>query len=227
MGVHDGHRDRLRRSFIEYGLDSFSDVNALELLLFYAIPRRDTNETSHELLNRFGSLSAVFDASQQELCQVPGIGENTAALIKLVPQILKKARVSETSDMTSIRNSDDAGRYLMPRFINEKDELVLMLCLDSRRRVIKCIELGRGVVNSVEINIRRVVETALKCKADSVIIAHNHPEGIALPSNEDKSVTRQIFRSLDLVGITLADHIIVAGEDYVSFSDSGMFRAYI
>ena len=227
MGVHDGHRDRLRKSFIEYGLESFSDINALELLLFYAVPRRDTNETAHELLNRFGSLSAVFNASQQELCQVPGVGENTAALIKLVPQILKKARVSEVSEMTAIRNSDDAGRYLMPRFLDEKDELVLMLCLDSRRRVIRCVELGRGVVNSVEVNIRRLVETALKCKADSVIIAHNHPEGIALPSNEDKSVTGQIYRSLDLVGVTLADHIIVAGEDYVSFADSGLFRYYV
>ena len=162
MGVHDGHRERLRDSFLEYGLERMNDINALELLLFYAIPRRDTNELAHRLIDRFGSLDAVFAASEQELCEVEGVGRNTAALILLVPQIFKKSEVSKTKEMTVIRNSKDAGAFLKPRFLLERDEVLLMICLDSRRSVISCCEMGRGIVNTVDANVRRMVEYALK-----------------------------------------------------------------
>lgn len=227
MGVHDGHRDRMKQTFIEHGLTSFNDVNALELLLYYAIPRRDTNIMAHNLISHFGNLSAVLDASIEELCDVPGVGENAAVLLKLIPQIMKKALISEVKENIRINNSDDAGKYLVPRFTFETDELVLMLCMDSQSRVIKCVEMGRGIVNSVDINIRRLVETALKCKAASVIISHNHPDGVALPSVEDSAVTKQIYTSMATVGITLVDHIIVAGGDFISFADSGMMNYYM
>lgn len=224
MGVHDGHRERLRENFLEYGLESANDLNALELLLFYAIPRRDTNTIAHELINRFGSLGGVFRASLEELCDVPGIGRNAAALILLVPQIVKKSYVSETKSLVQVKCSEDAGKYLMPRFMNEQDEVAFLLCLDSQNRIIKCAEVGRGIVDSVDINTRIIVETAVKCKASSVIISHNHPDGIALPSPADGNATKQIAKSLALVGIQLIDHIIVSGDDYVSFSDSGFMR---
>ena len=223
MGIHEGHRERLRGRFLEHGLDSFNDINALELLLFYAIPRRDTNELAHELLNRFGSLQGVFDASQQELCEVPGIGPNVAALLMLVPQILHKSAISDTKDIVQITRTKDAGRYLVPRLQFEKDEVILMLCLDSKRCIINCTELGRGVVNASQTSIRKIVEIALKSKASSVILAHNHPDGFALASSEDNAVTHQVNQALALVGITLQDHIIVAGNDFVSFRDSGFF----
>ena len=226
MGVHDGHRERLRGNFIRHGLDSFNDINALELLLFYAIPRRDTNVTAHALLEAFGSLHGVFSASVQELCQVPGIGENTAALICLIPQLMRKSRISKASAIRTILNSEDAGNYLLPRFMYEEDEVVLMLCLDSQSRVISCTEMGRGVVNSVETSIRRIVETALKNKASSVIMAHNHPDGLAIPSKEDDAVTKKISESLSMVDITLADHLVIAEEEFVSYGDSGFFGAY-
>lgn len=222
MSVHDGHRERLRNSFINHGLDGFSDITALELLLFYAIPRRDTNVIAHALLDAFGSLSAVFSASVQELCQVPGIGENSAALIRMIPQLMKKSMVSRAEAIQTIMSSEDAGNYLLPRFMYEEDEIVLMLCLDSQRRVIGCTEMGRGVVNAVEINIRRIVETALKSKAASVIIAHNHPDGLAVPSKEDDEVTKKISASLALMGIPLADHLVIAGDDYASYRDLGL-----
>lgn len=224
MGVHDGHRDRLRENFLEYGLESFNELNALELLLFYAIPRRDTNPIAHALLDRFGTLGGVFRASLEELCEVPGIGRSAAALILLIPQIMKKSCISDTKSIVQVNNSDDAGKYLLPRFMNELDEVAYMLCLDSQKRIIKCVEVGRGIVDAVDINTRVIVETAVKCKASSVIISHNHPDGVALPSPEDNNATRQIAQSLALVGIQLADHIIVAGDDYVSFADSGFMR---
>ena len=142
MGVHDGHRERLRARFAEHGLESFNELNALELLLCYAIPRRDTNEIAHRLLDAFGSLSGVFQASMQELTSIPGIGENAATLILMVPQIVKKAHVSKAKETKIIRNSTDAGNYLLPYFLDEPDEIVMMLCLDNKRAVICCREMG-------------------------------------------------------------------------------------
>ena len=226
MGVHDGHRERLRARFAEHGLDSFNELNALELLLCYAIPRRDTNEIAHRLLDAFGSLSGVFQASMQELTSIPGIGENAATLILMVPQIVKKAHVSKAKEIKIIRNSTDAGNYLLPYFLDEPDEIVMMLCLDNKRAVICCREMGRGVVNCVDANIRRMVETALKVKTTTVIVAHNHPNGVALPSREDDNFTRTLYRSLGLLGITLEDHIIVANDEFVSLADSGVMHLF-
>ena len=226
MGVHDGHRERLRARFAEHGLESFNELNALELLLCYAIPRRDTNEIAHRLLDAFGSLSGVFQASMQELTSIPGIGENAATLILMVPQIVKKAHVSKAKETKIIRNSTDAGNYLLPYFLDEPDEIVMMLCLDNKRAVICCREMGRGVVNCVDANIRRMVETALKVKTTTVIVAHNHPNGVALPSREDDNFTRTLYRSLGLLGITLEDHIIVTNDEFVSLADSGVMHLF-
>lgn len=222
MGVHDGHRDRLKSRFAEHGLESFNDINALELLLFYAIPRKDTNVMAHDLVDRFGSLSGVFDASLRELTEVPGIGENTALLIKLVPQMMKKCQLSKVNDIRVFRSSNDLGRFLVPRFMDERDELALLLCLDSRKSLICCRVLNRGVVNAVDITVRRLVELALKNKAASLVLAHNHPEGIALPSREDEAFTRKAGEALRLMGMELVDHIIVAGDRYFSMRDSGL-----
>ena len=226
MGIHEGHRARLRAGFLEHGLQSMNDINALELLLFYALPRRDTNETAHLLLERFGSLDGVFSAPVEDLCEVEGIGEYAAALIALVPEIMKKARLSKAREIRQIKCSEDAGEYLLPYFMNEQDEVVYLLCLDAKRAVICCAEMGRGVVNTVDANIRRMVEKALKVKACSVIIAHNHPDGIAIPSREDDIFTRCLYNALETVGIRLEDHIIVADEDYISVADSGMMSFY-
>ena len=192
----------------------------------YAIPRRDTNEIAHRLLDAFGSLSGVFQASMQELTSIPGIGENAATLILMVPQIVKKAHVSKAKETKIIRNSTDAGNYLLPYFLDEPDEIVMMLCLDNKRAVICCREMGRGVVNCVDANIRRMVETALKVKTTTVIVAHNHPNGVALPSREDDNFTRTLYRSLGLLGITLEDHIIVANDEFVSLADSGVMHLF-
>ena len=222
MGIHEGHRSRMKARFRDHGLDNFGDVNVLELLLFYAIPRKDTNELAHALLDHFGSLDRVFEASCSELEAVQGIGENTALLITLVPQIARRYLMEKGNCLPTISCSADAGKYLMPRLMLEKDEKALLLCLDAKKSVISCVNLGSGVVNAVDVNVRKVVESALRFRASSVILAHNHPGGVALPSREDERITREIASALKLVGIPLDDHIIVAGDDYVSFADSGL-----
>ena len=226
MSIHDGHRARLKARFMEHGLDNFNDINILEILLFFSIPRKDTNVLAHALIDHFGSLDKVFDASVPELEAIPGLGENSALLISLVPQIARRYMMAKGRNVFAITSSAEAGRYFLPRLIFEREEKVLLVCLDTQKRVISCTNLGSGVVNAVDINVRKVVETAVRNRASSVILAHNHPEGLALPSREDEYATRQIAAALKLVGIALDDHIIVAGEDFVSFSDSGLMRLY-
>lgn len=220
MGVHDGHRKRLRERFTEHSLSSFNDINSLELLLAYAIPRKDTNELAHKLLDTFGSLQAVFDASHQELIAVEGIGENAAVLISLIPQIYKKAAVCEADKIKKCNSVELLVKYLQPRFMNERDEILIMLCLDSGMKVINCVEVARGVVNAVETNSRRITELALKSRATFVVMAHNHPNGISIPSIEDDAFTRQIKNALSSVHIKLADHLIFAGEDWTSYAST-------
>ena len=222
MAVHDGHRSRLKERFTTYGLDNFNDLNVLELLLFYAIPRRDTNELAHALLDHFGSLDAVFEASLHELQAVPGIGENAATLISLVPEIAKRCAVSRTRDLSSFNGAAQASRYLIPRLGMEKEEKALLLCLNPQKQLICCTELGSGVVDNVSLNARQVVETALKARASSVILAHNHPSGNPMPSRDDELLTRRIRDALQLVEITLDDHIVIGGQSYFSFAESGL-----
>ncbi len=222
MGVHDGHRGRMKKRFVRYGLDNFDDISVLELLLFYAIPRQDTNVLAHRLLDAFGSLSAVFEARYEDLMRVEGIGESAAVLLKLIPQVSRRYQISKTADERIIQTSEDAGRYLIPRYLYAREEIVYLLCLDSKGRLISQKELGRGSLNEVDVSIRTIVETALARNAASVILSHNHVDGYAIPSREDELTTYRVRDALLLVGITLADHIIVCGDDFVSFADSGL-----
>jgi DNA repair protein RadC len=224
MSIHDGHRERMKKRFSEHGLDNFEDVNVLELLLFYALPRSDVNPVAHKLIDKFGSLAAVFDAPSDELARVAGISANTALFIKLIPQVSRRYLMSRTRFEDILDSTEKAGRYLLPHFFAERDEIVYMICLDAKCKVLNCKLLFRGSVNSANVSVRKIVENALLYNATSVIIAHNHTSGIALPSHEDKLTTRRIENALHAVDIVLADHIIVADDDFVSMADNGFFK---
>ena len=224
MGTHDGHRERLKQRFLKHGLDSFNDLNALELFLFFAIPRQDTNALAHRLLDRFGSLAAVLEAPVEQLREVDGVGENTVTLLKLIPQMDRRYQISKSSGVRQIRTSEDAGQILVPLFRYEREENIYLLSLDSRKVLIACDKLGKGTHGEATISARAVVELALKHNAAGVIIAHNHVDGFAIPSTADKMATGQIRDALRLVGITLCDHIVVSGSDFVSFADSGLLN---
>ena len=223
MSIHDGHRERMKKRFIEHGLENFDDHSVLELLLFYALPRADVNPIAHKLIDKFGSLAAVFDAPTDELAKVTGLSANSALLIKLIPQISRRYLMSRSSFEDILDSTEKAGRYLLPYFFAERDEIVYMICLDAKCKVLNCKLLFRGSVNSASVSIRKIVENALLYNSTSVIIAHNHTSGIALPSHEDKLTTRRIESALRTVDIVLAVHIIAADDDFVSMADNGFF----
>lgn len=224
MGIHDGHRNRLKEQFMNHGLDSFSDHVVLELLLFYALPRRDTNELAHTLLNHFGSLDAVFEAAPEELQKIPGIGDHAATLLHLIPQVNRRYLIAKhkTQSGPALDTDEKAGQFAVAQLYYEKEEVQLAVCLDSYYRIISSRFMSRGTVNAVEISTRRLVQYALKNDATAVLIAHNHPCGVALPSQEDIIVTQHILNALTAVSIELYDHIIVAGDEYISLYKSGM-----
>lgn len=221
--MHVGHRERLRKRFLREGLEQFESHNVLELLLFYSIPRQDTNETAHRLIDTFGSLSAVFDASVEDLVKVEGVGLNTAALIKLIPAVNRRYledRVRRGIDVTS---SQTCGELLVSKFNGVTVERVLLLCMDNRGRVQHCAVISEGTQSMVDISNRRIVETALRHNASCVILGHNHPNGILVPSQSDVETTRALARLLRSMDIKLYDHIIVADGEYFSMADCEKF----
>jgi len=224
MTLHEGHRSRLKNQFRQEGLDGFTDVQVLELLLFFCIPRRDTNPIAHALLDRFGSLHQVLEAPLHELEKVDGIGEQASTLISLTRQLARRYGVSQVRVEKILNTTARCGEYLKPFFLGKRDEEIYLLSLDAKCKVLGCQEVGRGSVNSAGLSVRKIVETALAVNATSVVLAHNHPSGLALPSDEDVITTRRVAMALDTVGIFLADHIIVAEDDFVSLAESGLYR---
>ena len=221
MSIHKDHRQRVRERYLKEGLDGFSEVQVLELLLFYVIPRQDTNPIAHRLIDRFGSLHQVLEAPVEELEKVEGIGPNAALLLSLITAVARVYAVNRTEKQKILRTIEDCGEYLKSFFIGRRSEMVYLLCLDAKCKVLGCREIGEGSVNSANVPIRRIVETALGLNATSVVLAHNHPSGIALPSGEDVLTTHRVAAALSTVDIVLVDHIIVADDDYVSMVQSG------
>ena len=224
MSIHTGHRQRLKDRFLKEGLDHFEDLYVLELLLYYCIPQKDTNPIAHALLNHFGSLTAVFEATPEELQKVPGIGKNAATFLTLIPQAGRYYQIKRAEPGDILHTIEQCGSYLVPYFYGRENETVFLLCLDAKCKVLGCKLVGEGSVNSANIPIRRVVEIALNTNATTVILAHNHPSGLVLPSADDIQTTLRLAKAMDAVEITLADHIVVADNDFVSLAQSGYYR---
>ena len=222
--IHKGHRQRLKERFCREGLASFNEINALEILLFYCIPKQDTNEIAHALLERFGTFANVLDAPRDDLLQIKGVGEHVVTFLKLITQARGYYYVSQANSIQIVNTYEGAGNYLMRRFEGLKRESIFVLCLDAKCKVLGCEKVGEGGINSANVPVRKIVETALKYEATSVIIAHNHPSGVALPSDEDRRATIHLAQTLRGVDITLLDHIIVADEEYISMALSNLYN---
>lgn len=221
--IHTGHRQRLKERFRKEGMAVFNEINALELLLFYCIPKQDTNEIAHALLERFGSFANVLDAPEEDLLQIKGVGEHVVTFLKLLTQARGYYYVSQSNSLSIINSYEDAGDYLRRRFYGRNREAVFLLCLDAKCKVLCCEQVGEGGINSASVPIRRIVEIALKSDASFVILAHNHPSGLAIPSGDDMRTTIELARVLRGVDVMLLDHIVVADNEYVSLTRSNYF----
>ena len=226
MGVHDGHRKRLKERFLESGLNGFADHNVLELILFYSIPRCDTNVIAHNLMNEFGTLHGVFDAPIEALCNVKGVSMHSALLIKLIPEMFARYHIDKTKNPEILNSTVALGRYFLPRFYGKTTEELHIALLDSKKKLIKCEKISDGTANSALVDVKKIMAIVVNSTATAAAIAHNHPGGIAVPSNADVKSTRRLYDALQIVNVELVDHIIVADGDYVSLADSGFFADF-
>jgi len=224
MSIHDGHRQRLKSRFRKEGLDNFDELHVLELLLFYCVPRKDTNPLAHALLDHFGSLTQVLDAKIDELEKVPGVGENISTFLSLIRESGRYYQIKQAEPGKILRTIDQCGKYLVPYFFGRDCETVFLLCLDAKCKVLCCKKVGEGSVNSANIPIKRIVEIALAANATTVVLAHNHPSGLAIPSADDIQTTLRVAEALEVLDIILADHIVVSKDDFVSIVQSKYYN---
>lgn len=210
--MYDGHRQRLRDRFEDFGPDSLKDHELLELLLFFSIPRRNTNPIAHELLSRFGSLSGVLAASGIDLRSVDGLGEGTALFIRLVNEIARRARMTIISKKP-LNNLGDLCDYCSELLSGERSEQFCVILMDARFNLIRSVRLAAGIPDSVIVYPRLIAEHALKAGAAKVAMVHNHPAGDCTPSPEDIRTTESVSAALSPLGIELVDHIIVSDRD--------------
>lgn len=211
---HKNHRYRLKKLFLKEGLGSFADHNVLELLLFYCIPQKDTNEIAHALLDKFGSISAVFDAKFEDLCNVSGISEHSATLIKLIPQLSSKYSLDKISSKTDFSNLDNAAKYLVEYFMPKTRECVVLILVDNKGEAIHISEISEGIVNLTQVDIRKIAELAFLHNASGFILSHNHPNGRAKASKQDINFTLNLLHTFDTLGVRMQEHILVAGKNY-------------
>ena len=212
MGVHEGHRDRMKREFLQGGLRHFSEPRVLELLLFYSRLQGDVNPLAHRLLEAFGSLSGVLDASPADLAKVPAVAARYLA--------------SRTSADVIISDSASLRTLFLPYFFGARNEMSFLACFDGKLKLLGVRLLSEGSPSANEISLRKIATEALALGATAVVLAHNHPSGIATPSQEDIFITHYIRDALQPLGITLYDHVIMTDDDMVSLKDSRHLNSF-
>lgn len=218
--VHDKHRERVRERYLTEGIDSFQPHQVLELILFYVIPRKDTNELAHELLNKFGSLSNIFEAPPKELMKVEGIGKSAAIFLNMFSQVRRVYDIDKLNQKVYINSNKDAGEFCKNLFFGRIYESFFIISLNSQNKIIHTEKLCEGTLDEAVVYPRNIAKIALQNNAVKIILAHNHPGGHIEPSLEDISLTTKIKNALELVDIKLEDHIIVADGNYYSFKTS-------
>lgn len=214
--LHSGHRIRLREKFIKNGLDGFADHETLELLLTYAIPRRNTNDIAHALLDQYGSLRAVLEADVRDLALMDGIGENTAVFLSLLRELERRLMLSPRKKRILLNTPLKTGEYLRALLSGRRYEEFYVICLDARMGLINSERLNVGNVSEVVAYPRFVVDAARRHASHSVIISHNHPSGTPFPSKADFDIGLKVADALEACGISYLDHFIVTDEGYYS-----------
>ena len=219
--AHEGHRQRMREKYLEHGIESFKEHEALELFLFYGVPYKNTNPLAHKLLDDFGSLSAIFDAPPSLLREY-GLSDHLIAHIKLMPDMARLYMIDKADNPNKIIDMGNLCKYFQPLFFGKTEEVMRLLLLDKKGKILYSGIISKGSINSTDVSIRKICELALYYNAKYAGIAHNHPSGLAKPSDNDIDCTNKVFVALQLISVKLLDHIIVSDDYSVSMALSGM-----
>jgi DNA repair protein RadC len=215
--MHEGHRQRLTDRYLNEGLEGFEDHEILEYILFYALPRVDTNDIAHRLIETFGSLFGVLEADPKDLQQVGGIGKRAAAYITMFPQVFRAYQRSKLGKRPSIKTIKDACEFAKALLFGKAFEQFYVIWLDTQNRVIHYEKLSEGSISESPVYMNKIAAGALRHHAVKGLVAHNHPGGSVTPSSADISTTHDIVKALGTLGIELIDHIIVSENNAFSF----------
>lgn len=225
MSYLEGHRQRLRDRFNGSGLGAFEDHEVLELLLTYAVPRKDVKPIAHGLLDRFGSLSNVLDAPTAELTKVDGVGDTGATLLHLMPSLTRRYLKDRWGRKPQLTTREELARFAVDELATANNEVFLLILLTHENHVLRALPLHEGSIASAPVYPRLVVEAALRHHAAKVVFAHNHPGGIAEPSEEDVAITQTLVSVFESLAIPVVDHLIVAGPRTFSMAEAGLLHA--
>lgn len=221
MAIHDGHRDRIREKLLKTGVEGLQPHEVLEYLLYGFIPRKDTNAIAHELINTFGSFSAVLNTDIDRLVQVKGMTRNAAIFLNTLPKILSLYSDQSNKDRQPISGRGVARTFMKTQVYGLGYEVAVIAGLDSRDNLIRIERLQKGTGNLVSISIREVVDFAIRTNASGILIAHNHPSGNINPSAADVALTVEISRMLQNMNVKFQDHFIFSDNKYYSFEENG------
>lgn len=222
--IHKNHRKRVREKFVQYGFQTFSEHEVLEMILFYSISRKDTNVIAHKLIERFGTLQAVLDAEYNDLIEVEGISDVSASLIMIYRELYKYVRtksVKQDSDLSTVYKICD---FCCQYFSHHVEESLILITL-GENRMLKCVDvISNGCESETAFYPRKIMKAIVKNRATDVVIAHNHPKGLPDPSSNDTLITQKLKKMLSDIGVNIVDHIVCSGERYMSFSERGLLK---
>lgn len=223
--LHKGHRVRMREKCINFGTEQLQDHELIEMILNYCIPMKNTNPTAHKLLIEYGNISNIISASPKDIVNRLNCTVNTALIFSLISEVIKRCNKERLQIVKMIDNEAAAGEYALSLLGGIQDtEKFYIIGLDSTKKLIGSVLIGKGTVNETNIYPRQVVEEALRIRSSSIILAHNHPSGSLIPSSSDISLTSYITNVFNLIGIDVVDHIIVSSDKYISMSHIGLIK---
>lgn len=223
---HEKHRQRMHRRVEKTGFEGFSEHEVLEYILYFAVPRRDTNPIAHALIERFGGFAQVLEANEEELLEVPGIGPTSARLIHSLLGIGQYYAQCKTSNIRFLRTEPEKEAYFSALFYGQSSESFWLIALDDRLRILRRVKISEGVANAVSTSVTRIAAEAVSASATGVVLAHNHPTGFAAPSAGDIAATAQIMQALRPLNIFVLDHYIVTPDGVCSMKQRGNLPRY-
>lgn len=223
--LHKNHRQRVKNNYINNGIDAFEDHKIIEMLLFYGLPQKDTNEIAHVLMNKFGSISGIMDADIEDLCTVKGISYHVASLIKLTRDLAKIYANERMAPGKTVSHIDDVANYIMKKYMYLDVERFGILGIDSNNKIKGFMFITEGTAGSTDVDLGVAVAKVLGKKWTNIVLSHNHPSGNLKPSSKDIATTDTLVRYFKTVGVNVIDHLIVCDNDYLSIAGISNYKS--